>query len=389
MPYIFTLLSKLIRARTVNYDAKDYPGKGPDGMQSPGEEFKVAKIVEKEFSKAGVKFKVFNKGKRPDVIAFIGQNKPGYRKLLLAAHMDTVPGGEGWTITKPFVPKKVGNRMYGRGATDDKGPLAALIASSAGLKKIESKIRGQIIIAAVSDEEVNMCPGLVSLVKNKIIAATDAIIPDVGCNMKQLLIAEKGRLRVSVKSIGKSAHASIPDKGKNAIDVMSQFLVLLSRYQLKHEYDALFPDGPTMSTGLIKGGTAANQVPCSCESVIDIRYLPSQKPKEIIRELAKLSSEVPGEFIFSVQAESAPMKLNPGIPIVSLIKSHAQVKLAGMGGITVSKVMHSFGIDSVGFGPGDEGVAHVADEYVDLKELERFSELISKIAVDVANTKTF
>jgi acetylornithine deacetylase/succinyl-diaminopimelate desuccinylase-like protein len=392
MPYIQTLLSKLIRIRTVNYAPEDYPGKSPDRMQSPGQEYKVAKIVENEFSEAGIKYKVFNRGKRPDIIAFIGQNKPGYRKLLLAAHMDTVPGGEGWTVTKPFVPKMVGCRMYGRGATDDKGPLAALVSAAKALKKQEKTINGCVIVAAVSDEEVNLCPGLESLIKKKAICPTDAIMPDVGGSMHIITVGEKASLNVSVKAFGKAAHGSTPQLGKNAICGMSEFLSLLQAYQLRHVHDPLFPDGPTINVGMIKGGDAPNKVAAECEAVLNIRYLPSQNRDDIIAELRQISSQVSikgVKFAFSVRSRSDAFKLSPSAPIVKAVMRFSGAKLKGIGGGTVSKLLVRQGIDSVGFAPGDEDVAHMADEYIDIAELEKFSVIVQKIARDIANTKTF
>jgi succinyl-diaminopimelate desuccinylase len=389
MPYISSLLSKMIRVRTVSYNPADYPEKGPDGMESPGEEYKVARIVEKEFSRLKISYKVFNKGKRPDVIAFIGENKPGYRKLLLAAHMDTVPGGEGWTATKPFFPKIVGNRMYGRGSEDNKGSLAGLIAAAALLSK--EKINGQVMIAAVSDEECNMCPGLVSLIKKKIIQPTEAIIPDVSLGIQKISVAEKGIMDLVVRTTGKAAHGAAPQLGNNAISGMSEFLSLLSNYQLMHKHDPLFPDGPTINIGLITGGLAPNVVAPGCEAVLNIRYLPSQTIEAIMAELKQLSSQVSVKgikFSFTPRKVDPPVRVSPDSVAVAAIRKYMVAKPLGLPGGTVSRILIRAGLSSIGFGPG-EASCHMADEYIDLRELERFVVLISKIAVDLANTKTF
>ncbi|MBN2454248.1 M20/M25/M40 family metallo-hydrolase [Candidatus Woesearchaeota archaeon] len=388
--YIKKILFELIRQRTVNYDPADYRSSPPDGMQSPGEEYKVAKIVERELRKSKIKYKTFNKGKRPDVFAFIGQNKPGYRKLILVAHMDTVPSGSGWTVTKPFSPKIARGIVYGRGVNDNKGVLASLLFAAKQLKKTERKIRGQIIIAAASDEEVNMCPGLASVLRKKLVKPTDAIIPDVARNMKEITIAEKGIVFVIVKAIGKAAHASRPKLGKNAIAAMSEFLSLLSNYELRHKYDKLFPEGPTVNIGRIEGGDVPNKVAESCEAILDIRYLPSQTVPKIIAELSQLSKQVSikgVKFAFTIRSKKPLMKVSPSSPAIKAIMKYSKAKPVGIGGGTISKIMVSTGIPSVGFAPGDEASGHCADEYVSLKELVTFSDLISKIAVDVANSK--
>lgn len=390
--YIPKVLSELIRIRTVSYDTADYPGKGPDGMASPGEEYKVARIVERELKKSKIKYKVFNKGKRPDVFAFIGQNKPGYRKLILVAHMDTVPSGENWTVTKPFVPKIVRNTIYGRGVNDNKGVLASLLFAAKTLKRAEHKIKGQVIIAAASDEEVNMCPGFASIIKRKIVMPTDSIIPDVARNMKDITVAEKGIVFIVVRAEGRAAHASRPNLGRNAIAAMSEFLVSLSNYQLKHHHDKLFPDGPTVNIGRIEGGDAPNKVAESCEAVLDIRFLPSQTIPKIITELKKLLGTMHTKgvrFSFAVRSKKPLLKVPSSSLVIRAIQKYAKARPVGIGGGTISKILVSNGIPSVGFGPGDDESGHCADEYIDLKELERFADLISKIAIDIANTKTF
>lgn len=385
--YIERILKELIAAKSVNYDPADYPEGGPDGMASPGEEHKVAAIVERELSHFGVRVKKFaDDPKRPDLFGFIGQGEPGYRKVLLIAHMDTVPAGSNWS-KPPFEASVEGDVLYGRGAEDNKGQLASLLASVERFKKIEQDIKGQVIIAAVSDEEVRMCPGLQKVIREKLVAATDAIIPDVGEEMKKVTVAEKGRLLVQVAANGKEAHASRPQLGINAIDSMAQFLAALSSHQLRHEPSDLFPTGPTINAGLIKGGEAPNQVPAHCEVTLDIRYLPTQKPQDIVAELEEIAADLDASFTFTIRDDHVPMMLSQDAPIIAAIKKHADVTLTGIGGGTVSKVLVENGIDSVGFSPGDEDAAHVADEWISLSELEEFASKIVDIASDVANQK--
>lgn len=388
-PYIVQTLYKLIEIKTVNYNPVDYPTQGPDYMVFPGEEHKIVEFVRKELDTLNVDYQIFNGKERPDLFAFIGQNKKGFKKILLSVHMDTVPSGNAqWKITDPFIPKIKDGKIYGRGAGDDKGPAASLLAAAKILKQHEDKIQGQIILGFNADEEVNLCPGLKKVIQEGSIKVTDAIIPDVCRHMKEIVIGEKGRLLVKVTSHGKSSHASRPHLGKNAIVSLSSLAVLIDRYTLKHDKNPLFADGPTVNIGIMNGGDAPNIVPAIATMTMDIRYLPEQKPSEIINEFERLSLKVDGKFDFEIIGDHKPHVVPKDADMVKVIQKYSDAKLTGIGGGTVSKVLTSLGINAVGFAPGDETVIHGPDEFIEIDELVEYTGIISKISIDVANMKS-
>src|SRR5262249_49143097 len=139
------------------------------------------------------------------------------------------------------------------------------------------------------------------LLEQKLIDCTDAIIPDIAGDMREINVAEKGRLLLKVKALGKQAHAMNPAKGVNAIHAMSRFLLALERLKLRHQPHAIL-GGPTVNTGLIAGGMAPNAVAAECDVTLDIRYVPSQTATGIRDEVQALANgiEMPGAS-FSVE----------------------------------------------------------------------------------------
>ncbi len=384
--YVVNLTKELIRTKTVNYSSKDYPD-GIDGMTDPGEEWKVAEIVKREFKDMGVEWKEFNEGKRPDVLGFIGQGLEGYPRLFIAAHMDTIPAGEGWE-TDPFDPVEKDGYIFGRGALDDKGPLAAILAAAKLLK--DKEIKGQVIIGGVSDEEVGMCPGMAKMIEEKWIEPTHALIPDTGGDFKEIIIGEKRVLWVDVTCKGKTAHGSTPYHGESAILAMTDFISLLKEQGLPFEKDPIFEDDYTINYGMIRGGTAPNQVAGECQLTLDMRLLPSQKVDEVLAYLEQLAKKANDkvQWTFSIRAEHVPIRIPDEDPLVKTIVELTNAKLKGIGGGTVSKILVKNGINSIGCGPGSPEELkyyHAANERISIQSMVDFAKNITRICEKFCN----
>jgi acetylornithine deacetylase/succinyl-diaminopimelate desuccinylase family protein len=371
---IIKLLSKLIAAKTVN---------------PPGDEYKVAKIIEEEFKKAKIRYKKFEKQKgRTNIIGYIGKGKP---ELMLVAHADTVPAGEDWK-TNPFKAAIKGDKIYGRGAADNKGPLASIIILGKILKKYEKQLKGTLMLAILADEETGSVYGINYLLK-KGIKARYAIAPDVAHNMREIDIAEKGLLNIEIISHGKQAHGASPQKGINAIYNMNEFLNLLKHYQLKYKKHKLLSK-PTINLGIIKGGTAHNIVPATCSVILNIRYLPYQTIKKITNEINSLLKKVKrknktARFEVNIIDDMEPSEIDENNELVRSIKKNTKkilkIKptLFGLSGATVAKQLVLNKIIAVGFGPGDNDVAHTANELISIKELVNFAKISSLVVFDL------
>jgi acetylornithine deacetylase/succinyl-diaminopimelate desuccinylase-like protein len=156
--FIVDLTLRICRERTVDYFVEDFPGGGPDGMRSPGEEGKVARILQTELAARSIPATTHAKVTgRENLLVRVGKAKPGYRKLLVLLHTDVVPSGDpsAWKFA-PFDPFEKEGKLYGRGVLDDKGPLASAFATLLLLKKYEQSVEGEFIFGAVGDEEVGI-----------------------------------------------------------------------------------------------------------------------------------------------------------------------------------------------------------------------------------------
>ena len=368
------LLAELIAARTEN----------PPDLEQP-----AAQIVERRFRDAGIRYDTYEKELgRTNVIGHIGSGAPA---LLVACHLDVVPAGEGWD-SDPFAARIDGDRLYGRGAADNKGQLAACLVAARCLKEHEDALGGRLLLAAVADEERGSSLGLEYLVDDCGLTADCAVIPDVLHNMNMIDVAEKGLLFVHVTSFGKQAHGSTPEKGVNAVWNMVDLLDRLRRCPLP-AVDHPFLTPATLNLGMISGGAAPNIVPGKCEVTLDIRYPGSQRKEDILRHIQEAVDETVREnptakLTFDVQSELAPSEVATDLPIVPVIQRHTQAVLGrapvmlGMSGATVTKQLIAKGIPAVGFAPGDDDAPHTANESVSIQELMDFAKVLSRICLD-------
>jgi acetylornithine deacetylase/succinyl-diaminopimelate desuccinylase family protein len=340
--------------------------------------------VKKRLSKIGVKYKLFEKKKnRTNVVAKVGNEKG--KKILISTHLDTVPAGDGWD-SDPFEPKIKDGVVYGRGASDNKGPATCAILVLDYLKSIEKQLKNEYIFVFAADEECASTFGIKYLLRENIITADYAIIVDVEGAMQKIDIAEKGVLNLKVICKGKQAHGSTPHKGISAIVNMSKFIAKLEHYALKADIHP-FLSRPTINFGTIGGGAAPNMVAGSCEAVLNIRYLPSQTPEGIIDELKKLSERF-GDFSFEMMMKIPPTELDSKNVLVETIKSVAErhgIKpvLHGQSGATDAKEFILQGIPAVGYDFADDYVDHSANEYCRLDNLFKFSGILIDICLEM------
>jgi acetylornithine deacetylase/succinyl-diaminopimelate desuccinylase-like protein len=391
---IVDLTLRICRERTVDYFLEDFPAGGPDGMASPGEEGKVVAILQKELAPYAIVSTTHAKvAGRENLLARVGQARPGYRKLMVMLHTDVVPSGapSAWKFA-PFDPFEKDGKLYGRGVLDDKGPLASAFATLLILKKYEQSIDGEFIFGAVGDEEVGIGVGIEYLLDKQLIDCTDAIIPDIAGEMREINVAEKGRVVLKVKAYGKQAHAMNPAKGVNAIHAMSRFLLALEGMNLHHTAHPIL-GGPTINTGLITGGMAPNAVAGDCEVTLDIRYVPSQTPAGIRDQIQALADAVapamPGaSFSVEIFKSSLPCEVSPEAPIVKLILKHApDAKVLGSGGGTFANPLVQVGIQAVGWAPGNEETYHEPNEEIEVSQLTTFAGRLANLAFEICSMK--
>ena len=389
---IIGLLAEMVRQKTVNVVSEklsEHPY-----LKERGEEYRVADIVKREFAKWGIPFQVYARNeKRPNVIGNIGSGQSG-KILFMPGHMDVVPSGDGWD-SEPFEPVVKEGKMYGRGTLDNKGPLVASMVAGKILKDVvgEENIPGTLQVAALSDEEATdpdgVDYGIEYLLEEKLISPTYAIIPDIGYNMNEIEIAEKGGVVYKITTKGKQAHGSTPELGVNAIYPMAKVISLIEKLKLESKPDPIFDSPTTINLGEIHGGAAVNIVPNQCHIMLDVRIMPDQTPEGVKKELKKLCQQTGDDIMVEIMSQSLAHKVNPNSLLVKKIKEICkQVRnhepgLIGFGGITFGKSLNLAGVESVGFGPGDDTAFHVENEYVEIQQLVDFALIVCLVTLDL------
>lgn len=319
--------------------------------------------------------------KRSNVLITL-RNGGDHPHLLLNGHMDTV--GVGGMTIDPFAATVTGGRLYGRGATDMKGPLACMLAALVDLRDETSNWSGRITVAAVVDEEFRFI-GIKRLLKDN--PAIDyAIVGEPTC--LEVIRGCKGCLRFQVTTRGRAAHSSRPKEGASAISAMAKVIPALEGF-FEHRLGSITePDfGPsTGSIGLIHGGIGVNIVPDQCEIQVDIRLLPPQDGLSVHREVIDLvkSLLLPAGTSCSV---SEPLLCDPGFALpnddrfVSTLVHTLGKDLSGVVSFScdASKIA-SAGIPCVILGPGNINAAHTADESIALDDLQNGAVAYARIA---------
>ncbi|MBN2281581.1 MAG: M20 family metallopeptidase [Candidatus Marinimicrobia bacterium] len=390
---VVALTSRLVKEKTVNVVSAKLPEH--PYLKFRGEEYRCGNIVKEFLNNANIPYQEFARMEgRPNIIGTLGKNESG-KRLLMPGHMDIVPAGDGWD-TDPFETYEKDGKLFGRGTLDDKGPLASILVAGKIMKELglADELKGQLMLAALSDEEAEdpdgIDYGIGYLLEENLIDPTYSIIPDIGENMVNIDIAEKGRTVFKIIARGKQAHGSTPERGVNAVYMMARLVKEIEKMKFDYTPHPVLGH-PTLNLGEINGGAAPNIVPGSCEITLDIRTVPGMTREKVIQQLTNLTQKVQGEFEVSVMSWNEPHAIDPKNEVVDAIQKNAREVLGfepqcfGMGGGTYAKTLNVAGVTSVGWGPGDDEMFHVANEFVDIKQLVDFAMMTCLVAVDLLN----
>jgi len=314
---------------------------------------------------------------RPNVHASVGP--PGLGGLLLLGHTDTVPPGEGWT-RDPYGGVIEDGRVYGRGATDMKGGIAAAVIAMATLAREGVELGGPVMLAALVDEEEGGL-GVRTMLERGGVEAAAAIVPEP--TELQTIIACRGNCYVDVEVRGRSAHAGSAHKGRNAIYGATQVIDGVQRlhHDLFTETHPLLGAG-SWSVGIIRGGTGTAMVPDRCCVSIDRRLLPGQTGEQAKDEIEALLAELdlPAQELGAsadLLMEIPSFEVPPDHPFVTAARA-ASIDAGGpelpVAGWTAAcdggYLMRDTGIPAIVLGPGSVvDQAHRSDESVSVAEV--------------------
>lgn len=361
-------LADLVRINSVNTAYEGGPG-----------ETEVAAWVSRFFAGRGIEFseqQVFP-GRNNVIARLPGRDRS--RQVILEAHMDTV-SVKGMTIP-PFEPAIADGKLFGRGACDDKAGLAAMMHAMADLKHRGQTPACDVVLAAVVDEEFSF-RGVVKLCENlnhpSAVAAIVAEPTEMRC-----VIASKGTLRWRIVVRGRSAHSAKPHLGINAISHMSRIVLALEQ---DHAALAQAPHpllGPaTCNVGVIRGGVQVNFVPDECAIEIDRRLLPGETPGAVLRHYAAmldglkcdhpdLDAVLEPPILVDEALETQPDADVVRVACETLQQMGLDSSPAGVPFCSDASKLSRAGVPTIIFGPGSIDRAHVADEYVEIDQVER------------------
>ncbi len=333
-------------------------------------------------------------GKKANLFATLGESaKPG---LILSGHTDVVPvDGQNWD-TDPFIATERDGKLYARGSADMKGFIGIILAQAprvvAALEN--GRLDAPLHYALSYDEEVG-CLGVRNLIRD----LEQNNIKPAGCvvgepTSMQPIVAHKGMNRFRCSVHGREAHSSYVTFGVNAIEYAAKMIVHIRQIaerlaQLeRRDYGFTVPYS-TMSTGIIRGGIAANVVPKECEFQFDLRTLPQASPDALFQEI-KMHSE-------ALAAEMRRIDPNSGIELsweshtVGLASSESDAivqwakKLARQDSVgkvsygTEAGLFQKMGVQTVILGPGDIAEAHRPNEFVALDQLAQCEAFVGRI----------
>jgi acetylornithine deacetylase len=359
-------LTELVR-RLVSIDSVN-----PDLVPGGAGEKEIAAFVADWMRGAGLEVEtVESTCGRPSVVG-IARGTGGGRSLMLNAHLDTV-GVVG--VERPFEARVEGGRLYGRGAYDMKGALAAcmMAASEAG----RLGLRGDVIVAAVADEEAASV-GTISVLEG--FEADAAVVPEF--TDLEVCVAHKGFVWLEVETRGKAAHGSRPEEGVDAVAKMGKVLVGLEDLDValrSSPSHGLLGSGSAHAS-TITGGQELSSYPERCLLKMERRTVPGESAQGVEREvqeiLERLAAEDP-DFAAEVRTTLVrdPYEVAREEPIVGLVRERAaqasgrEPGYTGSAGWMDAALLAAAGIPTVVYGPGGSG-AHAAVEWVELDDLE-------------------
>lgn len=368
----------------------------------PERENNLARYLLNLFQKEGIScyFQPVTGG-RGNIIAILKGKGTG-KSLMFNGHMDTVPAG---TMKNAFYPTLKNGILWGRGAADMKGGLAAMVYAMILLHRSDISLDGDVVFSGVIDEEAAKSSG------SRYIAdygpKTDYAIVGEPTGL-HLVTAHKGIDYFAIHFTGKAAHSSVPENGINAIYAASEYVLKLKNYLVPNYQKKIHPllGNPVINPGVISGCAKANDpflhgesetfagiVPDNCSLWIDIRWIPGQNIKQIIDDLSNLGVSIQSQYPgLSIKVEYIPLPRpameipinDPFTILVSdIVRSYDPDAGDVQGGsyFADSGILYGIGkINSIVLGPGDIQYAHSEEEHVPFKQILNAAKIYFKTA---------
>ena len=379
--FVLQTLQDLVAIPSVN------PSLSPDGEG----EAEIGRYVAEIFDRLGLEVGTLEaEPGRPSVVGRLGGTGSG-RSLMLNAHYDTVAVGD---MEAPFDPQVRDGRLYGRGAYDMKGSLAACIGAAKALLDAGFAPGGDLLIAGVADEEYASIGTTEVLQHYRCDGAVVTEPSDL-----QICLAHKGFTWIEVETLGRAAHGSQHEIGIDANLHMGRFLNELAGLEQRlrsssRKHPLVGP--PSLHAAVIAGGTGLSTYSDSCVLQIERRTIPGETAEQVETEirgiLDRISMEEPAfqattrtllvREPFEVAADSAIVVAIEGATTAVRGETPSHV---GENPWMDSALLAAAGVETVVLGPVGAG-AHADSEWVDLESVYALTEILARTAISYCNS---
>ncbi|WP_150266894.1 M20 family metallopeptidase [Paenibacillus tepidiphilus] len=355
-----TFLQQLIQADTCN---------------PPGNEHALAKLIGDFLQEYGLPCSIHGIEQGRSNLEFSLKGGAG-RKLMFCGHLDTVSA---WTPDAGSYPPHgaviADGRMYGRGTSDMKSGLAAMLLAAVSLHQEGIALGGELTVLATAGEEVDSC-GAWHYAEHTSLRDLDAIV--IGePTASRVAVGHKGALWLRITLYGRSAHGSMPQLGVNAVEGMMELISLLHSHALEWQAHDPVLGSSSLSVNRMEGGVQTNVIPDRCVIDVDIRTVPPLRHAALLDEISarlKAIRRRHPDYRYQVEQllDRSVVFTDPGHELIrtalELAGADGGVSVQGVSYYTDGSVLHDEGrLPVLIYGPGEPGQAHQPDEWVDIE----------------------
>lgn len=370
------ILSRLISLPTVNPMERPYASTVP--VERP-----VVEYLESLFSPFGASLLRQSCSPIHESLLVTVAGRTDGPATLFESHVDTVPADD-WPETA-FQPRVNVGRLYGRGACDDKGSLAAMVEALLRLLESGERPPQPVLLLAAGDEECGQT-GIRHFAKNHALPKIARAVfgEPTSC---QPIIQHKGTIRWDLTARGRSSHSSEPEKGRDAIRdmirVIDRLRQLQDGYAAQHNNPLLTP--PTITVTMIRGGQTRNAIAQECTAAIDFRIVPGMRCEDASRDVIQAVDQLGLETSHGpFQCFASPLSTAPDDPFALAVAALCEQTLGGPAELRGAPYGSDAsycpaGAAAVVLGPGEIGDAHAIDESVSLSQVADCAEIYRSI----------
>lgn len=358
-----------------------------DTCNPPGNEHRLSVLLQDFLRELGVESSItgIEQGRSNLEAVFQGKGKGnGSKKLMFCGHLDTVsPWAAAAGSYPPHGAVIVGGRMYGRGTSDMKSGLAAMLLAAASLHQEGIRLGGDLVFLATAAEEVDSCGARMYADCNSLLELDGLVIGEP--TGSRVAVGHKGALWLRITLFGRSAHGSMPQLGLNAVEGMMEVIALLRSHALEWQTHDPVLGTSSLSVNKIEGGVQTNVIPDRCTIEVDIRTVPPLRHASLLGEIEARLQHIqhlhPGyRYEVEQMLDRSVVYTDPSRELIATAlevaaslggtersdeESHA---VQGVPYYTDGSVLHDNGrLPVLIYGPGDPALAHQPDEWVDIE----------------------